>query len=271
MCAMPNSSAITRARGCCERACPAGERRRLGHASVKAGKPGHLVVFQELPVTLDRLSRYAVLASGGRRRGGGNLPGARLSSVARKVGNYRRAGVSDDHAARQEGFSGHSLRAGHHPSGRSAERCDEPRNPAAAATQVVHDDERLHPGGAAVQGKFGKLCPAVVIRHERRRLPQRIETFGLIDNRQIVIEGEQLTARKLAIRTPFSLTLAAKNPSKKNPLARTTLGGFRSVEIQASQGICSREFFWQAQSKLQGRAARRLSVAKLVPQTPGCP
>ena len=42
-----------------------------------------------------------------------------------------------------------------------------------------------------------------------------------------------MTARKLFIRTPFSLTAAGKNPSEMNPLARTTLGGFRSVEIQA--------------------------------------
>jgi hypothetical protein len=43
-----------------------------------------------------------------------------------------------------------------------------------------------------------------------------------------------VTARKLVIRTPFSLMTAGKNPSQMNSLARTTLGRFRSVEIQAS-------------------------------------
>src|ERR1700681_3997174 len=60
---------------------------------------------------------------------------------------------------------------------------------------------------------------------------------GKTPDRRIVIEGEQVTASKLFIRTPFSLTAAGKNPSEMNPLARTTLGGFRSVEIQASREL----------------------------------
>jgi hypothetical protein len=58
---------------------------------------------------------------------------------------------------------------------------------------------------------------------------------------QIVIEGEQVTPRNLAIRTPFSLMITSKIPSKMNPLASTTLGGFRSVEIQASRELRRRE------------------------------
>jgi hypothetical protein len=66
-------------------------------------------------------------------------------------------------------------------------------------------------------------------------VPQRFPCkHGKTLDRQIVVEGEQLTARKLAIRTPFSLMTTGKNPSQMNPLASKTLGEFRSVEIQAS-------------------------------------
>jgi hypothetical protein len=56
---------------------------------------------------------------------------------------------------------------------------------------------------------------------------------------QIVIEGEQVTVRKIAIRTPFSLMPAGKKSSQMNPLASKTLGEFRSVEIQASRPLHS--------------------------------
>jgi hypothetical protein len=56
-------------------------------------------------------------------------------------------------------------------------------------------------------------------------VPQRFPCkHGKTPSQQIVVEGEQVTMRKIAIRTPFSLMLAGKNPSQMNSLARITLG-----------------------------------------------
>ena len=67
-------------------------------------------------------------------------------------------------------------------------------------------------------------------------VPQRFSLkYENQSGRQSIIDKEQVTAQKCAIRTPFSLMAADKMLNQMNPLANPMLAGFRAVEIQASR------------------------------------
>jgi hypothetical protein len=65
-------------------------------------------------------------------------------------------------------------------------------------------------------------------------VPQRFSLkYESQSGRQSIIDKEQVTAQKCAIRTPFLLIAAGKMPSQMNPLANAMLVELRAVEIQA--------------------------------------